>query len=212
MQVFERICNFSSSDFTVPKITPDSHNFNEGYLRIFRDCGRVRYQDAFLSLRNNKSVDRLASRLFYPHAWRTLFQQLAASLHISTFIRFDFPVSMQLDMKPRGLVQRDDKFASTGMNLWGKLTEFWSFSALKKLAEQITIIEKNRARNLGTLLWETQHQISIISLLPLYVKPINHFLMATAMHAWILWREVRWTAPVMRDIERIVQATFAAFP
>ena len=66
-------------------------------------CGLVNlqsYQDAFLSLRNNKSVDRLASRLFYPHAWRTLFQQLAASLHISSFIRFDFPVSMQLDMKP----------------------------------------------------------------------------------------------------------------
>ena len=37
-----RICNFSSPDFTVPKITPDSQNLNEGYLRIFRDCGRVR--------------------------------------------------------------------------------------------------------------------------------------------------------------------------
>ena len=47
LQVFERICNFSSPDFTVPKITPDSQNFNEGYLRIFRDGGRVREKCTF---------------------------------------------------------------------------------------------------------------------------------------------------------------------
>ena len=44
---FQAYFNFSSPDFTVPKITPDSQNFDEGYLRIFRNCGRVRFGAAY---------------------------------------------------------------------------------------------------------------------------------------------------------------------